>query len=75
MKITPPRLKQECGNIKVVAKAPRSSNLELYRILCMLMIVAHHYVCNLIDQLRIATAENAVFRWYDNSSQGRQVCC
>lgn len=24
----------------------RSSNLELYRILCMLMIVAHHYVVN-----------------------------
>jgi len=27
-------------------KAPRSSNLELYRIVCMLMIVAHHYVVN-----------------------------
>lgn len=25
-------------------KAPRSSNLELYRIICMLMIVAHHFV-------------------------------
>lgn len=25
---------------------PRSSNLELYRIICMLMIVAHHYVVN-----------------------------
>lgn len=24
----------------------RSSNLELYRIICMLMIVAHHYVVN-----------------------------
>lgn len=24
----------------------RSSNLELYRIVCMLMIVAHHFVCN-----------------------------
>lgn len=24
----------------------RCSNLELYRIICMLMIVAHHYVCN-----------------------------
>ena len=30
----------------MVAKKPRSSNLELYRILCMLMIVAHHYVIN-----------------------------
>ncbi len=29
-----------------VDKKPRSSNLELYRILCMLMIVAHHYVVN-----------------------------
>ena len=27
-------------------KQPRSSNLELYRIICMLMIVAHHYVAN-----------------------------
>lgn len=25
---------------------PRSSNLELYRIICMIMIVAHHYVVN-----------------------------
>lgn len=29
-----------------VLKQPRSSNLELYRIVCMLMIVAHHYVVN-----------------------------
>lgn len=27
-----------------ISKVPRSSNLELYRIICMLMIVAHHYV-------------------------------
>lgn len=27
-------------------KKPRSSNLEFYRIVCMLMIVAHHYVVN-----------------------------
>lgn len=27
-------------------RKPRSSNLELYRILCMLLIVAHHYVAN-----------------------------
>ena len=27
-------------------KTQRSSNLELYRIVCMLMIVAHHYVVN-----------------------------
>lgn len=30
----------------VVSKPPRSSNLELYRILCMLLIVAHHFVVN-----------------------------
>ena len=30
----------------IVAKKPRNSNLELYRIICMLMIVAHHYVIN-----------------------------
>ena len=28
----------------IADKKPRSSNLELYRILCMLLIVAHHYV-------------------------------
>jgi hypothetical protein len=28
------------------AKKQRSSNLELYRIICMMMIVAHHYVVN-----------------------------
>ena len=27
-------------------KKPRNSNLELYRIVCMIMIVAHHYVVN-----------------------------
>ena len=29
-----------------ITKRLRSSNLELYRIVCMLMIVAHHYVVN-----------------------------
>lgn len=29
-----------------IMKNQRSSNLELYRIICMLMIVAHHYVVN-----------------------------
>lgn len=28
----------------VASKPPRSSNLELYRIICMMLIVAHHYV-------------------------------
>ncbi len=37
----------EVDNITVNnIKSPRSSNLELYRIVCMLMIVAHHYVVN-----------------------------
>lgn len=30
----------------IAVKKQRSSNLELYRIFCMLMIVAHHYVVN-----------------------------
>lgn len=30
----------------VSRKSERSSNLELYRILVMLLIVAHHYVVN-----------------------------
>ena len=30
----------------VVEKKQRSSNLELYRIICMMLIVAHHYVVN-----------------------------
>lgn len=30
----------------IVSKKPRSSNIELYRILVMLLIVAHHYVVN-----------------------------
>ena len=29
-----------------IANKTRSSNLELYRIVCMIMIVAHHYVVN-----------------------------
>ena len=30
----------------ISATKVRSSNLELYRIICMLLIVAHHYVVN-----------------------------
>ena len=44
LKVTPPNsLNAGAG---ITAKKPRSSNLELYRIICMLMIVAHHYVVN-----------------------------
>lgn len=39
--ITPPHL----GELSPVKKQ-RDSNLELYRILCMLLIVAHHFVVN-----------------------------
>lgn len=41
----PPHSSNFEGN-SVVPKKQRSSNLELYRIICMLMIVAHHYVVN-----------------------------
>ena len=30
----------------IVSKKPRSSNIELYRIIVMMLIVAHHYVVN-----------------------------
>lgn len=42
MTFTPPL--RYADNHKVAVKEPRSSNLELYRIICMIMIVAHHYV-------------------------------
>lgn len=32
--------------IKIGSDKQRSSNIELYRILVMLLIVAHHYVVN-----------------------------
>ena len=41
-KNTPPHSAVEFANNQ--QKSVRSSNLELYRILCMVMIVAHHYV-------------------------------
>lgn len=44
MTITPPQPLQDADNQKLKIKEPRSSNLELYRIICMIMIVAHHYV-------------------------------
>lgn len=39
-----------------IQKKARSSNLELYRIIVMLMIVAHHYVVNsgLMDVLQLS---------------------
>lgn len=43
-KDTPPNSSD--SEVGVAVKKPRSSNLELYRIICMMMIVAHHYVVN-----------------------------
>ena len=40
IKKTPPQSENQ------LVKAQRSSNFELYRILCMLMILSHHYVVN-----------------------------
>jgi len=60
-------LTQERNTIST--KLPRSSNLELYRIVCMLMIVAHHYVVNsglMSDDGPLKTdslASNSVFLW------------
>lgn len=60
-------LSQEKNTIST--RQPRSSNIELYRIICMLMIVAHHYVVSSgltsadgplkTDSL----ASNSVFLW------------
>ena len=44
---SPPACKIDDGSqIILNSKVPRSSNLELYRIICMLLIVAHHFVVN-----------------------------
>ena len=37
----PTSAKHQIENVSI--KQPRSSNLELYRIICMMMIVAHHF--------------------------------
>jgi len=44
-KIPPPVHYHQDSGLSLGTK-PRESNLELYRIVCMLMIVAHHYVVN-----------------------------
>lgn len=46
MIITLPFKQGDVSQAIAVEKKQRSSNLELYRIICMLMIVAHHYVVN-----------------------------
>lgn len=47
----------------VGTKQPRNSNLELYRIACMLLIVAHHFVVNsgLTTLMRDDTSANSIF--------------
>lgn len=52
----------------VAIRQSRSSNLELYRIVCMLMIVAHHYVLTsfLADNGPLVTnssSANSLFLW------------
>lgn len=39
-------IEEKDGKIKLGRGKERSSNLELYRILVMFLIVAHHYVVN-----------------------------
>lgn len=43
---TPPHISSENQQDILLIKKPRNSNLELYRIIIMLLIVAHHYVVN-----------------------------
>ena len=45
MMITPPHQSVVAQDV-ATGKKQRSSNLELYRIICMIMIVAHHYMAN-----------------------------
>lgn len=45
----------------ITLKTPRSSNLELYRIICMLMIVAHHYVLSSFVAVAVSS-----FLWFKN---------
>lgn len=64
MKSTPPTCQLE----KQVFKKQRSSNLELYRIVCMLMIVAHHFILSgfVADNGPLVNkplSANSVFLW------------
>lgn len=43
--MSPPPAPSPSDSNNSISKS-RSSNFELYRIICMLMIVAHHYVVN-----------------------------
>lgn len=52
---------------KMVSKTPRDSNLELYRIICMFLIVCHHYIAcsGLTSNLLPENADsiNSLFYW------------
>lgn len=65
-------MEKNTGNINktggAISKAPRSSNLELFRIICMLMIVAHHYVLSgFLDDngplVSSPSTQNSLFLW------------
>jgi hypothetical protein len=47
-------------------------NLILY---CVAVVLGIFVVCNLIDQLRIATVEKWFFRWYDNKVAEKADAC
>ena len=56
---------QEINTLQMGGVKPktRSSNLELYRIICMLMIVAHHYVLGFGDTLNEFTTKSVLISW------------
>lgn len=64
--ITPSEIRVQEGT---TTKKTRNSNLELYRIICMLMIVAHHYVVNsgliYVDgpMRNDSNSANSIFLW------------
>lgn len=66
MKITPPPHTHKGESS--LEKKQRSSNLELYRIICMMLIVAHHYVLSgfVADKGPLITdpsSTNSMFLW------------
>lgn len=59
-------------------KSQRNSNLELYRIIVMMLIVAHHYVVNsgLIEQMQSSTlTANSMFLYLFGMWGKYQLLC
>lgn len=57
---------QDIITLQIGRTKERSSNFELYRIICMLMIVAHHFVVNSgLTSLMMEnpTAANTLYLW------------